>query len=79
MYIKIILFHTNLRRDNMTQKELLYVEDAVGHEQNIIKILDESLANLEDENLVSFIESEVKKHSTTLKKLMSMLEDKSNE
>ena len=30
-------------------------------------------------SLDSFIESEVKKHSTTLKKLMSMLEDKSNE
>lgn len=63
----------------MTQKELLYVEDAVGHEQNIIKILDESLANLEDENLVSFIESEVKKHSTTLKKLIKLLEVKADE
>ena len=63
----------------MTQKELLYVEDAVGHEQNIIKILDESLANLEDDTLVSFMEKEAKKHANTLKKLMSMLEDKSNE
>ncbi len=63
----------------MTQKELLYVEDAVGHEQNIIKILDESLANLEDENLVSFLEKEVKKHGNTLQKLLKMLEEKSNE
>ena len=63
----------------MTQKELLYVEDAVGHEQNIIKILDESLVHLEDDILVSFMEKEVKKHSNTLKKLLNMLEDKSNE
>ena len=28
----------------MTQKELLYVEDAIGHEQNIIKIINESLS-----------------------------------
>ena len=63
----------------MTQKELLYVEDAVGHEQNIIKILDESLANIEDENLVSFLEKEVKKHGNTLQKLLKMLEEKSNE
>ncbi len=63
----------------MTQKELLYVEDAVGHEQNIIKILDESLANLEDEKLVTFMEKEVKKHASTLKKLLNKLEDKSNE
>ncbi len=63
----------------MTQKELLYVEDAIGHEQSIIKILDESLANIEDETLASFLESETKKHSSTLKKLLSVLEDKSNE
>ena len=63
----------------MTQKELLYVEDAVGHEQSILKILDESLANLEDDTLVTFMEKEVKEHANTLKKLLKMLEDKSNE
>ena len=63
----------------MTQKELLYMEDAIGHEQNIIKILDESLANIEDENLVSFLEKEVKKHSDTLKRLLGLMEAKSNE
>lgn len=63
----------------MTQKELLYMEDAIGHEQNIIKILNESLVILEDENLVSFMEKEVKKHGDTLKELLSMMEAKSNE
>ena len=63
----------------MTQKELLYLEDAIGHEQNIISILNESLANLEDEVLVSFMEKETKKHANTLQKLLKILEDKSNE
>ena len=63
----------------MTQKELLYVEDAIGHEQNIISLLDVSLENLEDENLVSFMEKETKKHAHTLQKLLKKLEDKSNE
>ena len=35
----------------MTQKELLYVEDAIGHEQNIISICQESINFLEDENV----------------------------
>ena len=71
--------HTIFRRDIMTQKELLYVEDAIGHEQNIIKIINESLTVLEDENLVSFMEKEEKKHGDTLKDLLSVMEDKSNE
>ena len=55
----------------MTQKELLYVEDAVGHEQNIIKILDESL--------ISFMNKELKKHTTMQEKLMDLLKENANE
>ena len=63
----------------MTQKELLYVEDAVGHEQNIIKILDESINILEDEDLASFLEKEKKTHEKTLAHLLKELEGKINE
>lgn len=63
----------------MTQKELLYVEDAIGHEQNIISICEDMLNNLEDENLVSFMKSEVKKHTQTKESLIKVLEEKSNE
>lgn len=63
----------------MTQKELLYLEDAIGHEQNIIKIINESLTMMEDDNLVTFMEKENKKHSNTLNKLLCLMEDKSNE
>ena len=63
----------------MTQKELLYVEDAIGHEANIIKICEDSLTKLEDEKLVKFLEKELKKHSGYKEKLISFLEDCANE
>ena len=47
----------------MTQKELLYLEDAYMHEENIIGICNSILEELEDEDLVCFIDGEVKKHS----------------
>ena len=63
----------------MTQKELLYVEDAIGHEQSIISILDETANNLEDEDLASFISKQITKHDNIREKLMNLLEEKSNE
>lgn len=63
----------------MTQKELLYIEDAIGHEENIISVCNETLNYLEDEALVSFLSKEVKKHMTMKEKLLKVLEDKSNE
>lgn len=63
----------------MTQKELLYLEDAIGHENNIISIVNETINCLEDEELVSFLEKELSGHKSTLKRLMKKLEDKSNE
>ena len=64
---------------NMTQKELLYLEDAIGHEENIISIIRESIKNLEDEDLVSFFEEELDSHEKEKKNLLSMLEACSNE
>lgn len=63
----------------MTQKELLYVEDAIGHEGNIIKICQDIASNLEDERLVKFIGNEIKNHMNMKEKLMNMLEVKVNE
>ena len=47
----------------MTQKELLYVEDAIGH--------DDRISNL--------ISSEINNHETIKNNLLNMLEVKSNE
>ena len=63
----------------MTQKELSYIEDAVGHEVNIISIIEETLKNLEDENLVTFFEQELNVHTTIKDNLLEKLEEKVNE
>lgn len=63
----------------MTQKELLYIEDAIGHECNIITICEDTISRLEDESLISFLESEIKKHKSMKKDLIDMLEVNSNE
>lgn len=63
----------------MTQKELSYVEDAIGHEGNIIKIIDESVKNLQDEELITFMNEELNTHTTMKEKLMNLLEAKVNE
>lgn len=63
----------------MTQKELLYVEDAIAHEKNVISYLKDASSNLRDEKLISYIDEEIKKHESTKKKLLKKLEDNSND
>ena len=63
----------------MTQKELLYIEDAIGHETNIISICSEITQKLDDENMISFMENEVNVHEQMKEKLLNKLEEKSNE
>lgn len=63
----------------MTEKELLYLEDAVGHEKNIIKICEDIKNNLEDDRLIEFIDSEIDIHNNLKDNLMNLLEVKSNE
>ena len=63
----------------MTQKELLYFEDAVGHEEAIIRICTDIKETLESEDLMSFIESEISLHESMKESLMSLLEGKAND
>lgn len=63
----------------MTQKELSYLEDAIGHENNIIKICQQTIENLQNQNLVTFLENELKSHTSMKEKLMNMLKEKANE
>ena len=63
----------------MTQKELLYIEDAIGHEQNMIKIIEESINCLEDASLKKFIKKELTGHESYKTKLMRFLEGTINE
>ena len=62
----------------MSQKELLYFEDAINHETSIISILDNMTNNLEDEDLIKFVQGEIKSHKTTKEKLLKKLGGCSN-
>ena len=63
----------------MTQKELSYLEDAIGHEDNIIKICEEMINYLQDKSLIKFIDNEIKNHAILKKKIMGLMEAKANE
>ena len=59
----------------MTQKELLYLEDAIKHEQNLIEICEETINSLTDEELIAFIKTQQKTHKSIEKKLLKVMED----
>ena len=63
----------------MTQKELLYMEDAIGHETNLIAICNFTIESLEDKTLITFMKDQLKKHETLKQKLMTIMEDTKNE
>ena len=63
----------------MTQKELSYVEDAIGHEENIIKIMREEISDLDDDGVLKFLEQEINIHSSLKEKLVNLLKEKANE
>ena len=63
----------------MTQKELLYLEDAVGHETTIISVIEDSINNLDDENLSSFMQEQLDIHTSMKEDLMNLLKEKTNE
>ena len=62
----------------MTQKELSYFEDAIGHVGNIGKILDESINNLSDERLINFMNEEKNVMDNLKNTLLTKLEEKVN-
>ncbi len=62
----------------MTQKELLYVEDAIGHENNIITILQETIKNAQDERIINFLQTELSGHVKMKEILISKLEETAN-
>ena len=57
----------------MTEKEILYIEDAVNHEIYTIETCVEIIDCLEDENLIKLVKEILKKHKTILEMLMEVL------
>ena len=62
----------------MTQKELLYFEDAIKHEENIINICNVMIKSLKDNNLITFLKKQVRKHTTMYELLLKTMEEKVN-
>lgn len=57
----------------MTEKELLYVEDAVNHELYMIQLCTEIMDCLTDEELVKNVKKMKTKHESLLKKFLEVL------
>lgn len=63
----------------MTQKELLYMEDAIGHEKNLQTICEYYSNIVEDEKLSTFLAKLQEKHKHLEEKLMKTMEDIAHE
>ena len=63
----------------MTQKQLLYLEDAIGHEKNIICILNESISQASSKRIVNFLNSELSNHEKLYNSLLKHMEVVGNE
>ena len=63
----------------MTQKELLYLEDACKHEEILLDVLDDALNNLNDDSFIEFIQTEISIHQRLFDNLNQLLEDNANE
>ncbi len=63
----------------MTQKDLLYLEDAVLHEENLIEICSYYSTLLTDKDLKTLLNKEIKKHNSIKDKIIKVMEDISNE
>ena len=63
----------------MTQKELLYVEDAINHEISMIAYLNDVINETEDDDLHSFFEKEIKFHEDIKDNLLNEMEKCQNE
>lgn len=63
----------------MTQKELLYVEDAISHENTIISNIHDYINCVEENDLVDYFQKELRTHEKIKKELFKLLEDESND
>lgn len=57
----------------MSPKELLYVEDALGHEQQMKKSCCDFASQLKDGDLKNFVNSLVSRHQQTFDGFYSLL------
>ena len=63
----------NFSEENMSPKELLYIEDALGHEKQIKATCQSSANQLEDEALASFVKSVGERHTACFNKFYGLV------
>lgn len=57
----------------MTSKELLYIEDAIGHEKYMKRCAKKASAQLKDVTLASYMGELEKKHTELYDKFLNLL------
>ena len=57
----------------MSPKELLYIEDALGHEQQMKSCCQGFVGQIQDAELKSFVQTLCGKHEQTFNRLYSLL------
>ena len=57
----------------MSPKELLYIEDALGHEKQIKMTCQDSMDKLEDKELSSFVKAIADRHTACFNKFYGLL------
>lgn len=57
----------------MTQKELLYIEDALGHEKQMKTACEGLTSQLKDKELKAFVSGLAEKHDESFTKFYSLL------
>ncbi|MDU4889230.1 MAG: hypothetical protein E6344_05500 [Clostridium sp.] len=57
----------------MSPKELLYVEDALGHEQQMKTACNDFASQIQDPELKNFVQGLAIKHETAFKKFYNLL------
>lgn len=57
----------------MTTKELLYVEDALGHEKYFLTKCQEAAGQVQDKDLKSYVEQMGKKHEQLFHSFYTLL------
>ena len=57
----------------MTSKELLYVEDALGHEEFMKKSCQDASNQIQDANLSSYLKELEQNHTNLMNKFLNLL------
>ncbi len=63
----------------MTQKDLLYFEDAIEHEKAMVEICNNFLLKLKNNELKSFVREQINSHEKIRDELLYFLKEKANE